>query len=574
MRARPFSTAAHDGIVTATLDTPGCAVNVFDLAAAEQLTEIVESLDPARVRALVLRSAKPGSFVNGAQLMMANTVQRPEDVPRLTGPVRRAYTALRRAPVPTLCAISGNCFGCGVELALNATYRIADDAFDTQFYMTEIADYLLLPTFGSTQDLPKLVGLDAAAELLLWGSRWGGLRAAEGGLVDACVVAGDLDARARAFVEDVMGRRTRTRPTPPEEDVDGIVQEHAARIERLPPEYRPLHREALALLEQGARGGAHYADEMRACGRSLMAPIARNALGFFFVRQLAEATHRRAAPAAGTTALSVELEGLDDLARDLRARRIRHLTVHDVRAASPDLRLVAYSHATGRSRDEVAFAIAPQPDPVRWRTDVIGYAPLFSHGVSFLEIAARAEHPSAGRTLQLARAAGFTAVITRPGTRFVVDALARAFASPVLAFLAKGRSADDAARALLEFGFVRSMPRVADLLPSGVAADRIRDARAERGAGAPELVDAVLVSLLGAASRALAGGEVLHTAAIDVIAREVLDFPLGHGSLCRYLDARRVGSIVDRSAAFSGLVAPASVDLARRYSADGRSFYH
>jgi 3-hydroxyacyl-CoA dehydrogenase/enoyl-CoA hydratase/3-hydroxybutyryl-CoA epimerase len=148
----------RQGVLHLTLDSPG-AVNVFSRDVASMLCDQLQDLDRGAVRAVVLESGKPGSFVNGVGLMLAGSVRAVEDAVRLTGPVRDAYRALRDCPVPTVSAIRGNCFGCGVELALQCQYRVASDERDTRFYMTEVADYLMIPTFGATQDLPRLLGL-------------------------------------------------------------------------------------------------------------------------------------------------------------------------------------------------------------------------------------------------------------------------------------------------------------------------------------------------------------------------------------------------------------------------------
>lgn len=153
----PFTVELEGRLLRLTLDTPGCQVNVFSLAAALQLRAILAEVDPQRIDAVTLETAKPGSFINGVGLMMANAVKRPSDVAVLTADVRAAYRALREVPVPTIALVSGACFGCGVELSLQCSHRVAADRADTRFYMTEIADYLFIPCFGGTVEDRKSV---------------------------------------------------------------------------------------------------------------------------------------------------------------------------------------------------------------------------------------------------------------------------------------------------------------------------------------------------------------------------------------------------------------------------------
>src|SRR5688572_2358644 len=99
MAPKAFTAELRAGVLELWLDTPNSDVNVFTEAAAGELLAILEELDFAQVRALVLRSRKPGSFVNGVGLLMASAARRPDDVTRLSAPVRRAFRALRALPI-------------------------------------------------------------------------------------------------------------------------------------------------------------------------------------------------------------------------------------------------------------------------------------------------------------------------------------------------------------------------------------------------------------------------------------------------------------------------------------------
>jgi enoyl-CoA hydratase/carnithine racemase len=182
MRAQPLSSEVRGGVLCITLDTPACPVNIFSHQAAVLLLASLDEIDDG-VRAVVLQSGKPGSFVNGVGLMLASAVARPDDVPRLTATIRQAYQALGDLKIPTVAAIRGNCYGCGVELIAKCRYRVAADGYDTHFYMTELADYLFVPTFGGTQVLPRLLGLESATDFVLWGQRWSASDALARGLL-------------------------------------------------------------------------------------------------------------------------------------------------------------------------------------------------------------------------------------------------------------------------------------------------------------------------------------------------------------------------------------------------------
>src|SRR5438876_2379833 len=175
--------ALRGGVLYLTLDTRGSSVNVFTPAVALELERELEAGLAAGARAVVLQSAKPGSFVNGVGLLLAASSHAQGAAMERAHILRRCYERLAAAPVPTIAAIEGNCYGCGLELALTCDYRIARDTYDTHFYMPELRDYAFIPLFGATQRLPRLLGLRTGMDLLL-GERVGPARAARIGLVD------------------------------------------------------------------------------------------------------------------------------------------------------------------------------------------------------------------------------------------------------------------------------------------------------------------------------------------------------------------------------------------------------
>ncbi|MGH7786120.1 MAG: enoyl-CoA hydratase/isomerase family protein, partial [Candidatus Binatia bacterium] len=315
----PFDVATHDGVMTLTLDTPGSGINIFNHATAHQLVEILAPVTPATTRAIVFETAKPNSFINGVGLLLAHAAQNQADVERASAPPWAAYRAVREAPVPTIAMVQGSCFGCGVELALQCDFRLAADTWETQFYMTELNDYLFLPLFGSTWNLPEAVGLADAIDLLLWGERWDAERACARGLVDEVVPHEDLAARRDRFVERVLQganpsrRRGRITWGAGEE---AALQRARQRIAALPPAYRPVYAEALALLEAGGRQERTHVDhqrrELHHSGASALQPIARSAFSFFYLRQMAsERAAGRLHDAVAPVRFSVDAAGDD-----------------------------------------------------------------------------------------------------------------------------------------------------------------------------------------------------------------------------------------------------------------------
>ncbi len=595
----PFSVAAADGVLRLTLDTPGSPVNVFNRATAEQLTAILADVTPATTRAIVFETAKPASFINGVGLLLAQAAQTYEDCVRASEPAWAAYRAVHDAPVPTIAVVQGSCFGCGVEFALNCDYRIASDSGETSFYMTELNDYLFVPLFGSTWNLPEAVGLERAIDLLLWGERWDARAAWAGGLADVVAPHATLAERARLFVDDVLagGRPSRRRGRVEWGDAeDAAVDRARRRIAGLPPAYHAVYADALRLLVDGARQtrdyAGHRADELRCSAASALAPIGKGAYAFFYLRQMAA---ERAGGRTGTDAATLRLGVDEDAAEDARAfaetartRNVPGIVVTDAREA--DVRLVGGPNGHRPSPRDVVVRLRLADAPVG---GVELYAPTLAHGGRLIELATRpgdAAPPRLGRALQRL---GFEVACTAASGAFVTNRLLAAYLAPLVRAVDAVDDDDGAARvngALRAAGFVRrphaflaalDLPALARLLapvlgePEPAIARRLAVLAGDDrvgDAGESPVLDALCMAFLDAVLTARADGAVRHLPIVDLIAREVLDFPRHLVSLCGWLKTARVASALDDEAACR-LVAPDAVAAARAFVATGRELY-
>ncbi|HEY6558106.1 MAG TPA: enoyl-CoA hydratase/isomerase family protein [Polyangiaceae bacterium] len=572
MAPKAFTAELHAGVLELWLDTPNSDVNVFTEAAAVELLAILKELDFEQVRALVLRSRKRGSFVNGVGLLMASAARRPDDVTRLSAPVRRAFRALRALPIPTVCAIQGNCYGCGVELSLHTSQRVADRAFDTHFYMTELAEYLFLPVFGATQDLPALLGLESAVDFLMWGQRWTADEACRRGLIDACFAPEEFETELARFVEAVLTGTQRGAPAPRVPD-PGALRAIDQRIAALPPDYRDLYAECF-LLMQRALEGSDYAAELAASARSVLEPRSKAALSLFFVKQVAKSTALR--NVTFEPVQHVAVCGDADLAQALRSRRIRKLVVSESStqpANEADLTLFPYAQQPPVAAGAVAIArhddIESSP---RWTSSTIAYFPLPDG--EFVEIAAREPTPERARAYDLFTRAGFDAIVSRPTAGFVSDALIGAYLAPLRRFLAHAGKPEDAGRTLRNFGFVKLPSELLRARRDALELPCSPGAEASSGQSVPALRGAVVISLLDCALESLGDGSLPHVSQLDVLARAVLDFPLLHASLGRYLNLHNVAAALREIEANGRDLVPERVlKRAEEYLRESRPFY-
>ena len=175
-----------DRVAILTFDLPGRSANVFNektlLELDARLARIEREPDLA---GLIIRSGKPAIFIAGADLdaLAGATLDELGDLITLG---QNVFSRLASFVIPTTAAINGSCLGGGCELALACDWRVATDAPKTRIGLPETR-LGIIPAWGGTTRLPKLLGLPAALPLLLSGKVLNSPTARHKGLVDEVV---------------------------------------------------------------------------------------------------------------------------------------------------------------------------------------------------------------------------------------------------------------------------------------------------------------------------------------------------------------------------------------------------
>ncbi len=209
---RPRPDLAH-----LVMDDPSRKVNVLDEPALVDLEVALSALEAAAdLRGVILRSGKPESFVAGADVDAIASITEASQVRALVGRAHAAFGRLAALPCPTVAAIDGVCLGGGTELALACDSRIASEEPRTRIGLPEIL-LGIIPGFGGTTRLPRLVGLSTALDLILTGRSLDARRAERVGLVARAVPAAWLMEYAERRVAELAARpkaerRDRFRP--------------------------------------------------------------------------------------------------------------------------------------------------------------------------------------------------------------------------------------------------------------------------------------------------------------------------------------------------------------------------
>lgn len=193
-----------DGVAVITIINP--PVNSLSLDVLRSLKETYdEALRRNDVKAIVVTGAK-GKFSGGFDItvfggLQGGNVEQPK--PGFIS-VEILSDTLEAASKPSVAAIDGLALGGGLEVAMACHARISTPT--AQLGLPEL-QLGLIPGFGGTQRLPRLVGLSKALEMMLMSKPVKGQEAQSLGLVDAVVSADELVSTARRWALDILERR-------------------------------------------------------------------------------------------------------------------------------------------------------------------------------------------------------------------------------------------------------------------------------------------------------------------------------------------------------------------------------
>ena len=177
-----------DGVCVLTFDRRDSVANIFDTRTFEELNAHLDFLEHATqhgpVQGVIFISAKGKIFIAGADLH--GFTSGPMTDERLGGIIdngHRTFARIAQLPVATVAAIQGVCVGGGLELTLACDWRVACNDSATKLGLPEV-QIGILPAWGGSVRLPRLVGLLKALEIILTGKQLAGVAARKAGLVD------------------------------------------------------------------------------------------------------------------------------------------------------------------------------------------------------------------------------------------------------------------------------------------------------------------------------------------------------------------------------------------------------
>jgi 3-hydroxyacyl-CoA dehydrogenase/enoyl-CoA hydratase/3-hydroxybutyryl-CoA epimerase/3-hydroxyacyl-CoA dehydrogenase/enoyl-CoA hydratase/3-hydroxybutyryl-CoA epimerase/enoyl-CoA isomerase len=185
------------GVAVLTFDQPGGRANTLNQAVLGEFERLLPQLNDPKLRGLILRSGKPGMFIAGADLReLGSATPNPELTRKMVQRGLNVIAAFEALPYPTVALIDGGCMGGGLEVALAFDFRLAGSHPKVEIGLPEVK-VGLIPGWGGTQRLTRVIGPALAAELICAGESVNAKKARDLGIVFDAVPSEKLMDEAR-----------------------------------------------------------------------------------------------------------------------------------------------------------------------------------------------------------------------------------------------------------------------------------------------------------------------------------------------------------------------------------------
>lgn len=276
-------------------DQPGSPVNTLNSRVGPVFAQCFDRIEQdERIDGVVLVSDKPDTWIAGADIDELRGIRVAAEAEALSRGGQQLLDRLAAFRKPVVAAIHGAALGGGLEVALACRHRIVTEHDKTVLALPEV-QLGLLPGAGGTQRLPRLVGLQAALDMMLTGRNIRARKAWQLGLVHEMVHPAILRSVAEQRVRELaagLPLPLRPRKTPPmqhllEDNPLGralVYRKARESVLKKTGGHYPAPLALLDVVKQGLEDGmaAGLAEEARAFGRLAVTPESRNLVSIFF----------------------------------------------------------------------------------------------------------------------------------------------------------------------------------------------------------------------------------------------------------------------------------------------------
>jgi 3-hydroxyacyl-CoA dehydrogenase/enoyl-CoA hydratase/3-hydroxybutyryl-CoA epimerase len=202
----------ENGFAIVEFDQPDSKVNVLSAQSLSEFLAIIQQLSKQQdLKGICLLSKKPDIFIAGADIKEIEKISSSAEAEAKARAGQKILNALERSSVPSIALINGVCLGGGLELALACDYRLSTFNSKVRLGLPE-TKLGIIPGFGGTKRLPRLVGLRKGLEMILSGDPVSASNALKIGLVDGLVHENRLLEEGIEFLKRKAKKRRQYRP--------------------------------------------------------------------------------------------------------------------------------------------------------------------------------------------------------------------------------------------------------------------------------------------------------------------------------------------------------------------------
>lgn len=202
----------EDGFALIEFDQPESRANILSAQSLLEVDGIISRLEQEKgLRGACILSKKTDIFIAGADIKEIENITSPSEGQAKALAGQKILNRLEKLPIPTLALINGACLGGGLELALACDYRLACFGDKVKIGLPEVK-LGIIPGFGGTKRLPRLVGLRKGIELISSGEPVSSNEALKIGLVDGLCSQSMLFREGLEFLRKNSKKRKAYKP--------------------------------------------------------------------------------------------------------------------------------------------------------------------------------------------------------------------------------------------------------------------------------------------------------------------------------------------------------------------------
>ncbi|MBT4989815.1 MAG: fatty-acid oxidation protein subunit alpha [Rickettsiales bacterium] len=285
-----------EGIAYLTFDLADSKVNILRSDILLELDTIIKQISQNnKIKTLIFESAKANNFIAGADISEIESLNTEKDAIDKVSEGQRILSSISKLRCNTICYINGTTMGGGTELALCFDYRISSKSNNIKIALPEVS-LGVIPGFGGTQRLPRLIGLIDSLPLILSGKVINYKKAYKIGLIDSYFPAEYKKEKINEFIKLIRSphkaakiqKRRKKKLIDKMPIIDALIYRNARKnVMQKTSGHYPAPLKALEVIEQSYRSNLNNGlkIELKAFSELVVTDISKNLIGIYYANE-------------------------------------------------------------------------------------------------------------------------------------------------------------------------------------------------------------------------------------------------------------------------------------------------